>query len=509
MSRMKRKVIDIFSIPQEVARVAKILEENGCEAYLVGGCVRDLFLGKKPKDWDITTDAAPERIQEIFKNSFYENEYGTVGVVTDPPAHGTDDETLRVIEITPYRREGAYSDKRRPDFVAFGGKLEDDLKRRDFTINAIALRLGKETGAGRYEAEIVDNYEGQADLKRRVVRTVGNPDERFAEDALRLMRAVRIAVELDFEIDAETRQAIKKHAPELRHIAAERTRDEFVRILMSENPKKGLEISHELGIVPLVLPELLEGKGVAQNQAHSFDVFEHTLRTLAHAAKKGFSLPVRLAALFHDIGKPATRRWSPEKNDWTFYGHDVVGARIAAKALARFKFPTETAEEVTRLVRWHMFFSDTEKITLSAVRRIVSRVGRERIWELMNLRAADRIGTGRPKESPYRLRKYHSMIDEVLHDPLSVSMLAIKGGRVMEVAGIAPGRKIGWILHALLEEVLDDPTRNNAEYLEKRARELAALPEKELQTLGEKGREIKTKEEEKKVQEIRKKHWVT
>ena len=459
---MKKENAGVFSIPQEVARVAKILEDNRNEPYLGGGGVRDLILGKKPKDWDITTDAAPEKIQEVFKNSFYENEYGTVGVVTEPPTGGTDDETLRVVEVTPYRREGAHSDKRRPDSVVFSGKLEDDLKRRDFTINAIALRLGKDAGAGEYEASIVDNYEGQEDLKRKIVRTVGNSDERFAEDALRLLRAVRIAVELDFEIDAETRQAIKRQAPELRHIAAERIRDEFVRILMSDNPKKGLEISHELGMLPLVLPELLEGKGVAQNQAHAFDVFEHTLRTLAHAAKKGFSLPVRLAALFHDIGKPTTRRWSPEKNDWTFYGHDVVGARIAAKVLARLKFATEIAEEVTRLVRWHMFFSDTEKITLSAVRRIVSRVGRECIWELMNLRAADRIGTGRPKESPYRLRKYHSMIDEVLHDPLSVSMLAIKGGRVMEVAGIVPGRKIGWILHALLEEVLDEPTRNNA-----------------------------------------------
>jgi putative nucleotidyltransferase with HDIG domain len=261
-------------------------------------------------------------------------------------------------------------------------------------------------------------------------------------------------------------------------------------------------------MLPLVLPELLEGRGVTQNQAHTFDVFEHTLRTLAHAAKKGFSLSVRLAALLHDIGKPATRRWSQEKNDWTFYGHDVVGARMGAKILARLKFPGETVEEVMKLVRWHMFFSDTEKITLSAVRRIVSRVGRERIWKLMDVRAADRIGTGRPKESPYRLRKYHAMIEEALRDPLSVGMLAIKGGRVMEVAGLAPGQKIGWILHALLEEVLDDPGRNSAAYLEKRTQELAALPEKELHALGEKGREVKTKEEEKKIQEIRKKHWV-
>lgn len=504
MNSMKMGNGAVFLIPKEIARVAKTLEEHGFEAYLVGGCTRDLLLGKKPKDWDITTNATPEKIQGLFKNSFYENEYGTVGVVTE----NTEDETLKVVEVTPYRREGAYSDKRRPDTVVFGGTLSDDLKRRDFTINAIALRLKKETRVGEYEVEIVDRYGGQEDLEKKIVRAVGNPEERFAEDALRLMRAVRIAGELNFEIDSETQRAIAEHAEMLRRIAAERIRDEFVRIIMSENPKKGLEMCADLGILRLVLPELLEGKGVIQNQAHAFDVFEHTLRTLAHAAVKGFSLPVRIAALFHDIGKPATRRWSSEKNDWTFYGHDVVGARIAAKILSRLKFPTETAEEVTKLVRWHMFFSDTEKITLSAVRRIVARVGRESIWELMNLRAADRIGTGRPKESPYRLRKYHSMIEEVLRDPLSVGMLAIKGGRVMEIAGLAPGPKIGWILHALLEEVLDEPAKNTAENLEKRAKQLASTPEKELKALGERGREIKTKEEEKTIQEIRKKHWV-
>lgn len=501
---MKKGSEAIFSIPPEIAKVARVLEKRGFEAYLVGGCTRDLLLGKKPKDWDITTNATPEKIQEFFKNSFYENEYGTVGVITE----NIDDETLKVVEVTPYRREGTYSDKRRPDTVAFSGKLEDDLKRRDFTINAIAIRLIGEEKAGACETSIVDLYGGRSDLKNKIVRTVGVPDERFAEDALRLMRAVRIAVELDFEIDSETQRAIAKHAETLRHIAAERIRDEFVRIIMSKNPKKGLEISHGLGILRLVLPELLEGKGVAQNQAHAFDVLEHALRTLAHAAKKGFSLQVRLASLFHDIGKPTTRRWSDEKKDWTFYGHDVIGAKIATKALARLKFSTEIAGEITKLVRWHMFFSDTEKITLSAVRRIVTRVGREYIWELMNLRAADRIGTGRPKESPYRLRKYHSMVEEVLRDPLSVSMLAINGGKILEITGLAPGPKVGWILHALLEEVLDEPAKNTAENMEKRARELAALPEKELKVLGEKGKEVKTKEEEKTIQEIRKKHWV-
>jgi putative nucleotidyltransferase with HDIG domain len=237
-------------------------------------------------------------------------------------------------------------------------------------------------------------------------------------------------------------------------------------------------------------------------------VFEHTLRTIEHAAKKEFPLETRLAALFHDIGKPATRRWSPEKKDWTFYGHDVVGAKITAKIMARLAFPRKMIETVTTLVRWHMFFSDTEQITHSAVRRIVTRVGKEHIWSLMDVRTCDRIGTGRPKESPYRLRKYHSMIDEVMRDPLSVGMLKIHGGRIMELTKTPPGPRIGHILHALLEEVLDDPAKNTADYLEKKTMELYVLPEKELENKGKSAKQSKEKEEEKMLQEIRKKHWV-
>ena len=485
-----------FEIPEEVANVAKTLEGKGFEAYLIGGCVRDLLLGRKPKDWDITTNATPEEILGIFPSAFYENEYGTVGVVNE----GVSDETIKVVEVTPYRLEAAYSDKRRPDSVTWGKKLEDDLKRRDFTINAIALKLPD---------AIVDPFEGREDLKKRTVRTVGEPEARFNEDALRMLRAIRIAVELDFTINPKTQDAIAGSAKHLKEIAAERIRDEFIRILQSEKPDIGLILSHKLGLLKHIAPELEEGIGVAQNKAHSFDVFEHTVRTVGHAAKKDFSLETRLAALFHDIGKPATRRWSEEKKDWTFYGHDVVGAKIAAKIMARLAFPKKVIENVTKMVRWHMFFSDTEKITHSAVRRIVNRVGTENIWQLMNVRLADRIGTGRPKESPYRLRKYHAMIDEVMRDPLSVGMLAIKGGRIMELTRLEAGPKIGQILHVLLEEVLDEPSRNTAEYLEKRAAELANLPESELRVLGEQGRKVKEREEEKQVEEIRKKHWVS
>ncbi len=485
-----------FLIPKEVEKVAETLENKGFEAYLIGGCVRDLLISRKPKDWDITTNAAPEQIAELFPNSFYENEYGTVGVVNE----GVEDETLKVVEVTPYRLEGGYTDKRRPDSVAWSSKLEDDLKRRDFAINAIALTLS---------GKIVDLFEGQADLKKKTVRTVGDPEARFSEDALRMLRAIRIAVELDFTIDPATQSAIATNAKHIKEIAGERVREEFIRIIMSPRPHVGLILSQKLGILKHIIPELEEGIGVAQNKAHSFDVFEHILRTVEHSAKKDFSLETRLSALFHDIGKPATRRWSEEKKDWTFYGHDMVGAKMATKIMSRLAFPKKMIETVATLVRWHMFFSDTEQITHSAVRRIVNRVGKEHIWHLMDVRTCDRIGTGRPKESPYRLRKYHSMVDEVMRDPLSVGMLKINGGGIIEVTKLTPGPKIGHILHALLEEVLDDPAKNTEEYLEKKAGELASLPEKELASIGAKAKEVKEKEEEKTLKEIRKKHWVS
>ena len=281
-----------------------------------------------------------------------------------------------------------------------------------------------------------------------------------------------------------------------------------MRILNSGEPRKTLLLSHKLGILSFVAPELLLGVGVEQNQAHSYDVFEHSLRALQHAADKGWSLDIRLAALLHDIGKPKSRRWSDEKKDWTFHGHEVIGAKIARKTLENLRFSRETIEKVVGLVRWHMFFSDPDKVTLSAVRRIITNVGRENIWDLINLRICDRIGTGRPKEQPFRLRKYQSMIEQALRDPISVSMLAIDGAGVMGVTRERPGPRVGWILHALLEEVLDDPSKNTAAYLGGRVLELAKLPEGELKKMGEGGKEKKEEVEGEALKDIRKKYFV-
>ncbi len=488
------------TIPKEIITVFETLTKRGFEAYLVGGCARDIFLGRKPRDWDFTTNAKPEQIIPLFPKTFYENTFGTVAIVNE----GVEDETLKLVEVTPYRTESNYNDHRHPDQVHFSDKVEDDLKRRDFTINAIALTINE--GAIK---DVIDLYGGIKDIKDKTIRTVGEPRERFQEDALRLMRTVRLAIELGFTIEQQTAKAIVETSNLLTRISTERIRDEFVKIIMAKEPKKGIEMLHELKLLQYISPELEQGIGIEQNQAHAYDVWEHLLRSLQHAADKDWSLEIRLAALFHDISKPETRRFSRETNQFTFYGHEVVGSRETKKILERMKFPKKVIDKVVILIRWHMFFSDTESITLSAVRRMITNVGPENIWDLMDLRICDRIGTGRPKENPYRLRKYHAMVDEAMRDPISVGMLKIDGKKIIEVTKSAPGPKIGWILHALLEEVLDDPSKNKENYLENRAIEMINLPENELKRAGEKGKESKDEKDAQGIAEIRKKHHVS
>ena len=487
-------------IPFQVSETVNALKKAGFQAYLVGGCTRDFFLGRKPKDWDVTTNAHPDDIIKLFPKTFYENTFGTVGVVNE----STEDETLKTIEVTPYRIETTYSDHRHPDQVQFSDNIEDDLKRRDFTINAIAVNISDGS-----IVETIDLYDGIKDIKDKILRTVGNPEDRFNEDALRLMRAIRLSAELGFTINPDTEKAIISKASLLKDISQERIRDEFIKILLSNEPKKAIETAHRLGLLKYIVPELEKGINIEQNQAHAFDVWEHLLRTLQHAADKNWSLDIRLAAMFHDISKPETRRFSRETNQFTFYGHEVVGSRETKKILERLKFPRKTIDRVSNLVRWHMFFSDTETITLSAVRRMITNVGRENIWDLINIRICDRIGTGRPKESPYRLRKYKSMIEEALRDPISVGMLKIDGKKIMEVNQSQPGPKIGWILNALLEEVLENPTLNNETYLTEESKKLISMSDNELRKLGESGKDMKEQKDAEDVEEIRKKHHVS
>jgi tRNA nucleotidyltransferase (CCA-adding enzyme) len=483
-----------YTIPPEVTRVTEALTQANFEAYLVGGCVRDLLIHKTPKDWDITTNAHPEQIQELFEETYYNNSFGTVGVVQE-----TEDPTLKVIEVTPYRKEGTYSDSRRPDTVEFGVSLHDDLARRDFTVNAIAFDI--------YKGQVVDPYKGQADLASRLLRAVGNPDERFQEDALRMLRAIRLGAEHGFSIEQNTFEALTNNSHLLKNISKERIRDEFVKTIMSPYPMEALLHMKHTGLLPFVLPELEKGVGITQNHSHIYTIFEHLLRSVQHAADKDWPLEVRLAALFHDVGKPESKR-ETKSSGCTFYGHEVVGSRVTRKALNNLRFSNEIVEKVVKLVRWHMFFSDPDKITLSAVRRMIVNVGVEDIWNLLNVRICDRIGSGRPKEQPFRFRKYKSMVEEALRDPVSVDMLKIDGKTIMDVTRENPGPRIGNILHALLEEVLDDPSRNTTEYLKNHSIELSMLSDEELQTLGKKGKQRREEEEERELEELRKKHHV-
>ncbi len=499
--------VDTKKIPPYVTHVTETLEKAGFEAYLVGGSVRDLLMGRAPKDWDITTNAKPEEIIGLFEKTVYENSFGTVAVVFENVSHETvsretEDQGVSyetkpfIVEITPFRLESAYSDNRHPDSVAFSDKLEDDLQRRDFTVNAMAFRISK--------GQLVDLYNGQEDIKDKTVRAVGSAETRFQEDALRMLRAVRFSTTLGFVIAQETGEAIQNNAALLKNISSERIRDEFVKIIDAKDPVVGIGLLERYGLLQYMIPELREGIGCHQGGEHVYNVFEHLLYALDHAAKKEWSSVIRIAALFHDIGKPRTKREGRAKP--TFYGHEVVGARMTKAIMERLKFPKKDIEVVSKLVRWHMFFSDTEQITLSAVRRMVRNVGEDLIWDLMKIRECDRAGM-KKTEAPYRLRKYHAMIEEALRAPTSVAMLKLDGNRLIEM-GEKPGPKFAHVLHALLEEVLEDPEKNIEAYLEPRARELLQLPIEDLKALGEAGKEKKEETEEEELKKLHAKHGV-
>ena len=499
MSHDITKPINNKLIPREVLGVVETLEKAGFEAYLIGGCVRDLILGSTPKDWDVTTNAVPEQIVSLFSKTVYENDFGTVAVIDESLDVNP---KLKVIEVTPYRTEGKYSDFRHPDKVSFSRDIKDDLQRRDFTVNALAYNPSK--------GHLLDLYDGIKDIKDRRLRTVGEASLRFTEDALRMMRAIRFSCQLGFTISSETIVGITENAPLLKNISMERIRDEFIKIINSPEPMVGVGMLAKLELLHYFVPELEEGIGCEQKGEHIYDVFEHMLHALEHAKEKGWDFDIRLAALLHDIGKPRTRRWDGTKaggrGKYTFYGHEVVGARMVKKILERLRLPKDISEKVEKLVRYHMFFSDTETITLSAVRRTIVNVGRENIWELMKVRECDRAGMRKP-EAPYRLRKYHAMIEEALRAPTSVAMLKIKGETLKEL-GIEPGPRMGFILHALLEECLEDDAKNGIAYLESRALELNTLPDADLRKLGEKGKEKKEEVNESEITKLHERHKV-
>ncbi len=497
MKNISQETINKNLIPKDVLWVCEMLSKNNFDSYLVGGCVRDLFLFREPKDWDITTNATPDEIINIFgtDETVYENPFGTVGVKIRK-----DEGETEVVEVTTYRKEGEYKDFRRPERLEWGKNIEEDLERRDFTMNAIAYDPIKDI--------LKDIYKGQNDIKDKIIRTVGEAEERFNEDALRMLRAVRFSAQLNFVISNETLEAIFRLASNLEKISKERIRDEFIKIIMSSNPMQGLLISQKLGMLKYISTELESAVGIEQNGHHAFDIFEHSLRSLNHAASREFDLEIRLAALFHDIGKVKTRRFDETKKDYTFYGHEVVSERVTKKILEELKFEKKVVEKVCRLVRWHMFFSDPDEVTLSSVRRLIVNIGKENIWDLIDLRLCDRMGSGTKKEEPWRLRKFESMIEEALRDPISLKTLKIDGAKIMQILNEKPGKKIGLILHALFEEVIDNASKNNLKYLENRVLELNKLSEEELGKLATAGKYKMQEKNAEELEEIKKKFKV-
>ncbi len=427
-----------FSIPGEVTQVINKFKKAGFQIYVVGGAVRDLLQGKDVVDWDFTTNATPEESQKVLGKESYHQGFGTVGL----PAKDPD---LKPFEITTYRREFGYGDKRRPDRVEWSQTLEEDLKRRDFTINAIALDFTKG------KQKIIDPHEGQKDLEKKLIRAVGDPQERFSEDALRMMRAVRLASQLGFKIETKTKEAITANSKLIEKIAKERIRDELLKTLASPHPEKGIQALREVGLLEIILPEFEKTFGVEQKSPqrhHIHDVATHSLLSLKHC--KSTDPIVRLATLIHDIGKPQTYK-KQENGVITFYNHEVVSARIAKNIAERLRLPKKDAERLWRLVRWHQF-TVTEKQTDSAIRRFIKRVGIENVPDMIELRHADRLGGG-AKETSWRTEEFKERLVEVQKQPFTVHDLKVTGNDVMKELSLKPGPKIGEILDQLFAEV--------------------------------------------------------
>jgi putative nucleotidyltransferase with HDIG domain len=433
-------------LPGQVREFVQTIQKAGFEVFAVGGSVRDLLLSRPTKTWDFTTSATPEQIQKIFPESFYNNSFGTVGVKM---ADGD------IYEITTFRREGKYSDSRHPDEISWAKTVEEDLARRELTISAIATN-GK---------IIVDPYDGQGDLKRKVVRAVGVPADRFTEDPLRMIRAIRIATQLGFTIEESTFSAIKKGASQISIVSSERVRDELIKILSSDYPADGIRLLQNAELLEFVLPELTKGVGITQKGTHhTDDVYEHSLKALAACPNTNWV--VRLAVLLHDVGKSFTFK---EKNGKaTFYNHEVVGAHLSKDIASRLHFSKADRDKLYMLVRWHMF-SVSEFLTDAAIRRFIRRVGAENTTDMLDLRTSDRVGSGSKKTS-WRHEDFKDRIIEVQKHIPSVNDLAIDGNDVMKILKIKPGPKIGQILKSLFEEITEDPSKNTREYLEKRVK---------------------------------------
>lgn len=478
-----------MNIPIFITEIIKKIEAENFEIFVVGGAVRDLVMEREVKDWDLTTNARPEQIVALFENAKYENAFGTVII----PVRDEAEKVLSVVEVTTYRSEQGYSDRRHPDEVVFEDQLENDLARRDFTVNALALQIHGSTfrlvetlmpfitefDGGR----IIDLFGGVKDIKKRVVRAVGEPADRFREDALRMIRAIRFAAQLGFEIEPKTERAIAKLAGGIKFVAKERVRDELVKILSSNYSYEGIKALHDTKLLQYLISELEDGVGVAQNKHHIYTIFDHNMLALKHCPNPDWH--VRLAALLHDVGKVKTKKLI--NGEFTFYNHEYVGAKITERIMARLKFSNDDKSRIVNLVRNHMFYYNNDEVTAASVRRLISKVGRENLRDLIDLRIADRLGSGVPKAKPYKLRHLEYMFERVQNDPVSVKDLKINGTDLMQTISIPPSPKIGQILDCLLAEVLENPEENVSEKLLAKAAELNKMS---LEDLRKKAKEV-------------------
>lgn len=504
-------------VSKEAIFILKTLVEAGYEAYIVGGAVRDLLLAQKedqsasPIDYDFNTSATPEEVLKLFPEAFYENDFGTVMLPPDEAARQFGFEPSRItvekeksnriidlakskkihvslaesaqnfvdktreisrnFEITTFRSDDSYSDFRRPDKISWGKTLNEDLERRDFTINAMAVEIAESVyteikpnsdaniilRADQYQ--IIDLHLGFEDLQKRIIRTVGSPNDRFQEDALRILRAIRMAVQLNLKIDDSTYSALKTHSNLLKHISWERISAEFLKMIASPQPKTAIEMLDDTNILSLILPELLEAKEVKQGGHHTTDVWVHSLDALEACPSK--DPVVRLATLLHDIGKPRTQEYQGEQI--TFYNHEVVGSRMAKNIAARLRLSKKDQDRVFVLVRQHMFHYQPQN-TDASIRRFMRKVGLQNIDDILDLREADRLGSGARRTS-WRLEEMKERMIAQLNQPMEVRDLDIDGNDLMTEFSLKPGPILGTILNHLFENVLENPELNHKEKL--------------------------------------------
>jgi len=454
-------LLALITIHPILKEAAALFDARGRELCLVGGAVRDMLRGKKAKDWDLATDAPPEEVADIFRKAKTRGSVIPTGI-----KHGTVTVLYRgqSMEITTYRTEAGYTDGRRPDKVMYASSIEEDLSRRDFTMNAVALRLpnGKK----------IDPFGGEKDIKAGIIRCVGDPAARFSEDGLRPLRAVRFASQLSGTLDPQTLSAIPLALEICAKVSAERVRDEIEKIILSDKPSRAFLLMEQTGLLKLFLPELACCRGIDQKGFHRFDVLEHSLLACDYAAEKQYPLEVRIAALLHDIGKVPTRKLD-ELGIWTFYQHEAESGKMARSILVRLRWPNALTDSVCHLIKEHMFHY-TDDWGDAAVRRFIARVGEESLANVYRLRRADAYAAAAVEPRPDFLLPLSDRVEKVLEEKQAFSLkdLAVNGRDLIDI-GIQPGKTIGIILGELLETVLDDPAQNTRETLLAIAKQIA------------------------------------